>query len=77
MNREKMIQAAVLILGSVGATLIVFGGELTRWGYLFSLLGQPFWISVFWREKKWGMLIMSMYFTVVWGAGVAFSWGWV
>jgi len=72
-----MIQAAILILGAVGATLIVIGGDITKWGYLISLLGQPFWVYVFWRERKLGMLAMSLYFSVVWGAGVAFSWGWM
>lgn len=72
-----MIQFAILILGAVGATLIVFGGDAAGWGYFVSFLGQPFWLVVLWRERKWGMFAMSAYFTVVWAAGVAFSWGWM
>lgn len=62
-------QAAILILGALGAALVAWGDESARWGFIVSLAGQPFWLRATWRARQWGMLALSIWFTGVWAFG--------
>lgn len=70
-----MSQAAIFILGALGAALIAMGDDCARWGFLVALAGQPFWLASTLRNRQWGMLGLSAWYSVVWAGGALHSWG--
>jgi hypothetical protein len=57
------IQQAIIMLCS-GASIWAFAGtKYKRLGFIFGLIGQPFWIYTTYSAGQWGMFLVSLWFT--------------
>jgi len=70
----SLAQLAILLLTGGAAWALGEPGEAGRWGYLLALAGQPFWVWECCRARQWGMLAVSLWFTVSWARGAVNHW---
>lgn len=63
-------QVLIAIFG-VGALFMQYSASVTlrRYAPLVGLAGQPAWIYVAYTEAKWGMLVVTLLYTVGWLKG--------
>ena len=66
---NDFIQFIIILSGLAAIILLCRGGHLRRWGCLCGLVGQPFWIWANLEAGQWGILILSICYTVVWAYG--------
>jgi hypothetical protein len=45
-------------------------GEGNKWGFVWGLLGQPFWFWTTIKKKEWGIFILSVAYAILWTKGV-------
>jgi len=45
-----------------------------RWGALFGLAGQPFWLLETWSAQQLGIFALSIFYTVAWARAVRTHW---
>jgi len=70
-----MIQAAILILSGLAIWLVTHkSASIRRWGYLAGLAGQPLWLITTYQHEQWGLVALSVWYTVAWGRGVFNFW---
>lgn len=66
-----MIQAAILVLSGAAAFLATRGTPAAlAWGCALGLLGQPFWLVSSWRNRQWGIFVLSLWYLWSWGSGL-------
>lgn len=57
----------IAVTGLVALAMSLSTHEIVRhmspW---FGLMGQPFWLAYFYRERKWSFLLVSVAMTGVW-----------
>ena len=71
---EAICQFFIGVLGIIALVIVAFfENKGRRWGYVIGLLGQPFWFITSIMHHQWGVLILSIAYTIVWGYGV---WSW-
>ncbi len=58
-----VVQIAILVLGGAAIPLLACKNKnVSRWGWIVGLTGQPFWIWETIRTGQWGMLLLSVWF---------------
>lgn len=45
-----------------------------RWAPVFGLIGQPFWMYATWSSQLWGVLLLTVIYTIAWMRGVYVHW---
>lgn len=48
--------------------------ERARWACIVGLIGQPFWIGETYAQGQYGMLALSVVYTLAWCRGVWVYW---
>jgi hypothetical protein len=48
--------------------------KLRRYAPLFGLAGQPFWLWTTWHSQQWGIFLLCIAYTILWGMGVHTQW---
>lgn len=71
---DSLSQIAIMIFGPTAIFLVGRKEKWRRWGYIFGLAGQPFWIYSFISHKQWGMLAMTAFYTFSWAMGIYNFW---
>jgi len=71
---QDIVQAAILIFSAIAIWLVTRKEHWSRWGYIFGLMSQPFWLYVTWAEGQWGMFALSLWYTYSWLQGVWNYW---
>lgn len=71
MTTADIVSQALIALFGVGALFMQYSesSALRRYAPLVGLAGQPAWIYVAYTEAKWGMLVVTMLYTVGWLKG--------
>lgn len=68
-------QVVIAITGAVAIWLANDEREaLRKWACIFGLAGQPFWLHSSWLAEQWGILALTIVFTVAWGRGFHNHW---
>jgi len=67
-------QIAVMIFGAGAIWLVGRKEHWRRWGYIFGLIGQPFWVYSFVSNEQYGMLVMTAFYTYSWAMGIYNYW---
>lgn len=67
-------QIFIMITGSLAIWFVSRKEDWKRWGYIFGMLGQPFWLYTTYENKQWGILIMTLFYTYSWSMGVWNYW---
>lgn len=47
---------------------------LRKYACLFGMAGQPFWMTAAWSAQQWGILLLTVLYTVAWGKGIWLHW---
>lgn len=67
---------AALGLSSVYMSLLMPEGSWARkLAPVVGISGQPLWFYVTWSAKQWGMLVLSLAYTLVYVAAIYRQWG--
>lgn len=45
-----------------------------KWGPVFGLCSQPFWLYAAWTSQQWGIFVISFVYTAIWCMGVWRQW---
>lgn len=45
-----------------------------KYACLFGLAGQPFWFYASYQASQWGILILTVFYTVAWAKGFYLFW---
>lgn len=71
----KFDQIFIFILGGLSIYLVGSNDKKTRkYGYIFGLLSQPFWIYSAYINNQNGILFLSLWYTYSWGRGIYKHW---
>lgn len=69
-------QTGILVFGPVAIFLVSCRKEsLRKWGYVAGFASQPFWIWTAVEHRQWGILVLSLVYTVSWAHGIYNFWG--
>jgi hypothetical protein len=72
---DWIAQLGIVFFGLAAVTLSQSpSARLNRFACIFGLLGQPFWIWAIATAEpmQWGMLILSLCYSIAWARGCAF-----
>lgn len=70
-----MEQLAIAALGVTAIYLTQQSNEaLKKYGCLFGLASQPFWVYSAIKADQFGILILCIFYTYAWGVGVYNNW---
>jgi nicotinamide riboside transporter PnuC len=64
---DTIAQIGVAILGTVAIILVA---KKNKWGFVFGLASQPFWILTSFINHQWGVLLLSVIYTGSWIYGI-------
>ena len=53
-----------------GLTAIILVSKKNKWGFVFGLLSQPFFILTSFINKQWGLFLLSIIYTFSWTYGI-------
>lgn len=69
-----MDQVFIFIFGGSAIWLVSRTDKWKKYGYIFGLLAQPFWLYTSIVNKQWGILAMTLFYTYSWGQGIYNYW---
>jgi hypothetical protein len=64
---DNIAQAGIMSFGVISIFLVAIGN---RWGFIFGLASQPFWYITSIINHQWGVVGVSIFYTISWGIGV-------
>ena len=67
-------QVGIAIFGCSAIFLVGCKGRIRRYGFLFGLLGQPFWFYSAWKAEQWGIFVLAFWYTFSWANGLKNNW---
>jgi hypothetical protein len=67
-------QFLILIFSASAIWFVGRKEKWRRWGYIFGILGQPFWIIETFKEMQMGMFLLTIWYTYSWGQGIWNFW---
>lgn len=69
-----MAQIFILIFGCTAIWLVSRKDKWKRYGYIFGLCSQPFWIYTSYANQQWGILALCFFYTYSWTQGIYNYW---
>lgn len=68
-----------LFLALFGVTAIFavndYRPHISRWGPVLGLCSQPFWFYMAITKQEWGVVVLSVFYTIGWFRGLVSKWG--
>lgn len=71
---ELICQIAIPIFSGLGVFFVSRNDDTKRFGYIFGLCSQPFWIYTLYTHRQWGLFGLSIFFTIQWIKGIRNYW---
>lgn len=71
---DIVAQVGIVICGCASVWLVSRREHWRRWGYIFGMLGQPFWIYTTLHHEQWGIAAITLFYTYSWGQGIWNYW---
>ena len=65
-----MIEQIIIMVMSCGSIFLLSSKRLFRWGFVVGLMGQPFWIHTALTHEQWGILAVSLWYTIAHVRGI-------
>jgi len=66
LSLDDIAQIGIAIFG---VTAIILVAKKNKWGFVFGLLSQPFWLLTSYLNKQWGVFLLSMIYVFSWALG--------
>lgn len=67
MSLDTIAQIGIAIFG---VTAIILVAKKNKWGFVFGLASQPFWLVTSFLNKQWGVFFLSIIYVFSWALGV-------
>lgn len=67
-------QVIIAVTGLIAIWLTQDEGQNRKYACLFGLAGQPFWVYAAWVAQQWGILILTIFYTLAWLKGIKTYW---
>ena len=67
-------QVGIVVFGCSAIWILGRREPWRRWGYILGLASQPFWFYEAIGRRRWGILIISLIYTVSWAQGIYNFW---
>jgi nicotinamide riboside transporter PnuC len=64
---DIIAQIGVFIFGVLGIFLVA---RKNKWGFVFGLLAQPFWLITSYTHGQWGVFLVTIFYTGSWFYGI-------
>lgn len=75
MKTLTIIQLTIMFTGVIAVWLSLCKADrVRRWGPVFGLAGQPFWVALFWKSDQHIMLGICALYTFTWARGFWMFW---
>ena len=59
-----------ICIGLFGVLAVILVARKNKWGFVFGLISQPFWLITSLKHKQWGIVILAFVYAFSWGYGV-------
>lgn len=67
-----------VMIGVCGVTSVFLSQAKTRnvqrWACLFGLAAQPFWFYATWKAEQWGIMALTVVYSIGWLRGIWNYW---
>lgn len=70
----KVEQIFIFIFGVSAILLVGRNDKWRKYGFIFGLIGQPFWFYSAYHTQQWGVLLMCLFYTYSWSLGFYNNW---
>ena len=67
-------QICIAVFGASAIYLVSRKDRWKRWGYIFGLCSQPFWLYSSWKAQQWGIFALSFWYAFSWANGIYNYW---
>lgn len=67
MNLDLISQIGVAFFGIIAIILVA---RKNKWGFVFGLASQPFWLLTSYLNKQWGVFLLSIIYVFSWAYGL-------
>ena len=67
LNLDVVTQIGITVFG---VTAIILVAKKNKWGFVFGLLSQPFWLLTSFVNNQWGVFILSVVYVFTWSFGI-------
>lgn len=67
MDLDLISQIGVAFFGIIAIILVA---RKNKWGFVFGLASQPFWILTAYVNKQWGIQLLNMIYIFTWSYGI-------
>jgi len=57
-------------LSIFGVLAIVLVAKRNKWGFVFGMISQPFWLITSFLNEQWGVFFVSIVYTGSWAFGI-------
>jgi nicotinamide riboside transporter PnuC len=54
----------------LGITAVILIAKKNKWGLVFGLASQPFWLITSYINEQWGVLILTVVYIFTWSYGI-------
>lgn len=58
---DRISQIGIAVLGSASISLFALG--MPFWGFVVTLMAEPFWFYTSYINKQWGIFITAIWYT--------------
>ena len=70
-----VIQVVITITGAIAIWAVNNPNpRISRYGCIFGLIGEPFWLYTSWTTGAWGIFILACIYTGCWAMGCYHNW---
>ena len=71
---DDIIQFFILFFSAAAIWFVGRKESWSRWGYIFGIISQPFWLYATFMDQQWGMFTLSLVFSYSWSQGIYNYW---
>ena len=69
-SKETLDLISQIGIAVFGIIAIILVAQKNKWGFVFGLISQPFWLISSYINKQWGIFIISIVYAGTWAYGV-------
>lgn len=57
-------------IAAFGISAIILVAKKNKWGFVFGLISQPFWLITSFINEQWGVFFVSVIYCFTWAYGI-------
>jgi len=65
-----LAQIGIVVFGVLSVWFVGRKESWSRWGFVFGLLSEPFWVYETISKEQWGILALTLFYAYAWGQGI-------